>query len=1067
MGDILPPKRQAVVDRLRRRIELYRRKQNGSLIRYEQTSNGWNHQQRQDTIFLKQRYLETKAKKAKKNDNKSTKDGLGTNSENARNVLSKPAKRPAESLDTPLNQSDGLGDPPERQVKLACRSSSPSQGQRETQGQSSLPRFSVQIVQQFSSSDSSHVQNSQTIQTNVTVKAVHPESPMTSMASGQCNTLQEPQVSSATSIECKQEKVGNLNQCSSMGLSTCNNHNSTIGNNSGVGERFSDAFSTLGFPDDSSGDVIDPDILKDLIDDVLTTGNPSDLMKDFNFDDSDREQDQEPKETVDPMLDITGKSHSTPPLHGHFSSTHSPFSTMQAQGGTSGFSPGPRGSPMGNHTSVSVTPSTTYQSPHSSNYTHSGSFSVSPTLGLDFKLSEPSPAAQTLKQMAEQHQSLQQKQQIGLNMSSPHSRSPFTNENFTESMTLPPIRSGFMSASSGQVNTAQKTQASSMLAARSYDKQVNFTSVRPASGSGPFKQETENGVFPGSQGITTTNNMAPVPGMEYQKQQQVMQMQHLHQLPPEQKSVMSGSHYGVPSPDNKQSQSGMPQPSAYGSTRPLSHFTAGQTSSVHNQFVRGPSPGVVSSPTQHYRPSSRSNLQLSQTQQLQISQTGSQLQVCQSQQLQMSRDFKQNPTGNSQQQQQISVFSTYPHSTTAPRPPFQMNMSQTQSVNFTNQFSGTGNSNGVPAHEEMCQHMMKQHVVQQNNIGATASQREIQLQQFLNRPPPEYKHHTVTNQVLPPHQQMMADNSMVVLNPTQTSQRFSQPSDVSRRGLVSESTVHTLQHPSSQNQMSVRARTQQACVPTPHVGMGSALSNLNQTTGSSTHPNITSANLAGHMSRTRSVYSSCLPRSQRPPNVNVGPEGLNISQRAVAPEWRQLLLQQQQQQSGVRPISQPSSRMQFSRAPLGTMGQNMLSPTMNMLNHQIIPRTVVPQQAMRGETTQRQHLQNNQILMHPHQQMTFHTGMDPMDSTNGQPNTMLMTTLASSTTNLTNQRNIYPTNDSTNQSNQVDDPTHFNLDFLDNNFIEGTDSDLLNIDPVLNGGNSSFSLLDEMNMLNK
>ncbi|GFR13674.1 hypothetical protein TNCT_464991 [Trichonephila clavata] len=65
MGDVLPPKRQTVVDRLKRRFELYRKHQNACLPRFEQSANSLYESQRQDTILLKQRYLESKAKKAK------------------------------------------------------------------------------------------------------------------------------------------------------------------------------------------------------------------------------------------------------------------------------------------------------------------------------------------------------------------------------------------------------------------------------------------------------------------------------------------------------------------------------------------------------------------------------------------------------------------------------------------------------------------------------------------------------------------------------------------------------------------------------------------------------------------------------------------------------------------------------------------------------------------------------------------------------------------------------------------------------------------------------------------
>ena len=72
MGDVLlPPKRQAVVDRLRRRIESYRRRQSDFIPRFDQSFNGICEQNIQETLVLKQRFLETKAKRAvKKTDKK-------------------------------------------------------------------------------------------------------------------------------------------------------------------------------------------------------------------------------------------------------------------------------------------------------------------------------------------------------------------------------------------------------------------------------------------------------------------------------------------------------------------------------------------------------------------------------------------------------------------------------------------------------------------------------------------------------------------------------------------------------------------------------------------------------------------------------------------------------------------------------------------------------------------------------------------------------------------------------------------------------------------------------------
>jgi len=70
MSDILVPKGQDP-DRVQRRLEKYRNRHDESIPRFEHTLNGINEQQKQETLLLRQRFLEPKAKKSnKKNDKK-------------------------------------------------------------------------------------------------------------------------------------------------------------------------------------------------------------------------------------------------------------------------------------------------------------------------------------------------------------------------------------------------------------------------------------------------------------------------------------------------------------------------------------------------------------------------------------------------------------------------------------------------------------------------------------------------------------------------------------------------------------------------------------------------------------------------------------------------------------------------------------------------------------------------------------------------------------------------------------------------------------------------------------
>lgn len=74
MADVVVHKRQAVIDRLKRRMEGYRRHNQDCVPRY---SNAFAEQQNvQETLMLKQKYMETKTKRnVKKNDKKPMENG--------------------------------------------------------------------------------------------------------------------------------------------------------------------------------------------------------------------------------------------------------------------------------------------------------------------------------------------------------------------------------------------------------------------------------------------------------------------------------------------------------------------------------------------------------------------------------------------------------------------------------------------------------------------------------------------------------------------------------------------------------------------------------------------------------------------------------------------------------------------------------------------------------------------------------------------------------------------------------------------------------------------------------
>ena len=66
MSDYVAPRHSAVMERLRRRIELFRRHHNGCENRYENTALERLELERQQTFALHQRCLQTKAKRSNK-----------------------------------------------------------------------------------------------------------------------------------------------------------------------------------------------------------------------------------------------------------------------------------------------------------------------------------------------------------------------------------------------------------------------------------------------------------------------------------------------------------------------------------------------------------------------------------------------------------------------------------------------------------------------------------------------------------------------------------------------------------------------------------------------------------------------------------------------------------------------------------------------------------------------------------------------------------------------------------------------------------------------------------------
>uniref|UniRef100_A0A224YCS4 Mastermind n=1 Tax=Rhipicephalus zambeziensis TaxID=60191 RepID=A0A224YCS4_9ACAR len=461
-GDVLPPKRQAVVDRLRRRIELYRRHHNATLPRYEQAANAVYEEQRQETLLLKQRYLESKAKKSKKNEHKSLKDSSGgaatSSADSHKNILQKSNKRPAVNIEASHDPAADTGQSDEkdhRHIKMARTSSSVSDKHvLQQQKQMSLDSQQMQIPG-FEC---------------IKQQSVAPKSP------GSAGTSHDSSI-----LLCNVKKecdslgyCGQTNDCAHSQEATTSAAAAVHDESADTGEKFLDAFPNLGLPEDSSEVWVDnPEILRHLIDDIT---NPSDLMTDFNFSyGMESIKDTESLETVksEGMGNASLNEKKGRQQHAGFSGSESFIATSQASQVL--VSPYEQRSSAAIDSMAANAPCLPQQSFSPSN-TRTNQFSASNMGSLDFKLSEPSPAAQTLKQMAEQHQQHKQghdKHSLGLGVP----RQNFSpGDNFDVSLAA--SRSTIFSSADNSLNPSKVMQTSTMFPNVGFGNQALTTTIQ-------------------------------------------------------------------------------------------------------------------------------------------------------------------------------------------------------------------------------------------------------------------------------------------------------------------------------------------------------------------------------------------------------------------------------------------------------------------------------------------------------------------------------------------------------------------------------------------------------------
>ncbi|XP_033149123.1 neurogenic protein mastermind, partial [Drosophila busckii] len=175
----MPAKLQPSVERLRRRIETYRRRQTDCVPRYEQAFTTVCEQQNQETSALQKRFLESKNKRAAKKTEKKlpetqqqTQTMLAGQLQSSVHVQQKILKRSAEDVD---NGPDNL-EPPHKFPNLSNNNNNNNNNNNSSSGvgggSENLTKFSVEIVQQLEFTTSAANSQPQQISTNVTVKAL-------------------------------------------------------------------------------------------------------------------------------------------------------------------------------------------------------------------------------------------------------------------------------------------------------------------------------------------------------------------------------------------------------------------------------------------------------------------------------------------------------------------------------------------------------------------------------------------------------------------------------------------------------------------------------------------------------------------------------------------------------------------------------------------------------------------------------------------------------------------------------------------------------------------------------
>lgn len=535
-------------------------------------------------------------------------------------------KRPAEDLDGPGD----YGDPA---PKVQCGagggggggsgSGTPSGGGNGGGGTTSnaprptesLTKFSVEIVQQLEFTTSAANSQPQQISTNVTVKALtnasvksdvgNTNSPKsgTETPNNQNSSSQQPQRTPSSNcvdignlVECKQEpdnEFVDLEQCAAA-------LEKDVENNGASFPGFSEFIG-----DEGGVEMITSDTFKDLISEI-SDFHPE-LMKDFDFD--------EHKPNVNPSGNNNNSNNSNNPCENQ-NGNHNVVTSITTTGQMKVESDSKEQIQIHQQHMIDVGKSSNNVQYSSGQYDPNtlGKTRMAPYSSLEFGKAELSPAAQTLKQMAEQHQ---HKTQLGMNFpTNRNPRSPYGDYQFSSnsdyinspsSTNTPPNSGQFMNKNippnPQTFNQSQSTNTGNGQSLPEVKQEVLFSA-----------SQTQN--FQTGSNIEMQKRMQAMQQQQQQQQQQQSQMTNQAQSPQGPKTPTNPSMMG----NYKQQYSPYGSPGGHGSP---GYMPRGQ--GPGGQFV-GPGSTPPRPPSV---PANSTTLQMSQAQQMQVNQqaSGQQIQV--------------------------------------------------------------------------------------------------------------------------------------------------------------------------------------------------------------------------------------------------------------------------------------------------------------------------------------------------------------------------------------------------------------------------------------------------------